>query len=189
MIDVYFYSAIRPHFQKGNKSMFRYLRLLILAMISIVMLVGCGNRAKEEEAKQNQIKQIREKSRELQANIDELRRQLQSTNEQLRQEHAATEKRLTDMLATVDGISTAVTGVASSVNTLDQTQVRTESKRWPWPVTVLLILVIIIVAYLLYKGMTRDSGEEDDLVDEGFVEENDLGTVRYPGEKRGPDVK
>ena len=169
--------------------MSRYLRLLILATMGVVMLVGCGSRAKEEEAKQNQINQIRTKSRELQGNIDDLRRQLQATTEQLRQEHAATEKRLTDMLGMVDNISTAVTGVATSVNTLDQTQAKAEPRRWPWPVTVLLILVIIIVAYLLYKGMTRDSGEEDELVDEGFVEENDLGTVRYPGEKRDPDTK
>jgi hypothetical protein len=178
-----------PHFQKGAQRMSRFLRLLALLTITAAILAACSNRAKEEEAKQNQINQIRAQSREMQAGIDDLRRQLQATAEQLRQEHAATEKRLTDMVTAADNLSTQVTGVATSVNTLDQTQSRADGRRWPWPVTVLLILVIIIVAYLLYKGMTRDGGEEDEMVDEGFVEENDLGTVRYPGEKRGPDAK
>jgi heme/copper-type cytochrome/quinol oxidase subunit 2 len=73
----------------------------------------------------------------------------------------------------------------SSLNALTAAQAPakapSEKPGLSWFVTVLLVLAIVIICYVVFKRMTREEAEDQDLQDEEFMEENDLGTIRYPG--------
>lgn len=51
---------------------------------------------------------------------------------------------------------------------------------WSWFLRILAVLIVIGFFVFFFKRLTREDDAEDDL-DSEFQEENDLGTVRYPG--------
>ena len=51
---------------------------------------------------------------------------------------------------------------------------------------IVLAAVIILLAFLAVRWVTREEDlDDEDLLDDEFLEENELGTVRYPGGSAG----
>jgi TolA-binding protein len=53
-------------------------------------------------------------------------------------------------------------------------------RNWPWPLRVGLALVVAGAVVLLYRRLVREQGSEPAWVEDGHIEENDLGTIHYP---------
>ncbi|HNY26451.1 MAG TPA: hypothetical protein PLA90_08995 [Candidatus Sumerlaeota bacterium] len=53
-------------------------------------------------------------------------------------------------------------------------------RNWPWPLRVGLAFVVAGAVVLLYRRLVREQGSETAWVEDGHIEENEMGTIHYP---------
>jgi hypothetical protein len=165
--------------KKGVYAMFRRMVYLALAGLILLNLFGCGggSETKQPDAKEEARMKAAAQAAELSAEVARVKQELADI--QNKQADA-----LDSLSRRVLTLSEKAAALESSINTLtakpaaEDTGAKGKSH---WFLTSLLVLTIVVICIILFKRMTREGSEDQDLQDEGFLEENDLGTIRYPG--------
>ncbi len=184
------------------------VRLSIAALLSILVLVliGCGN----EEPKEANPTPAEFKTRKAIQTLDSLNSQQAAMNSQISKMETQLQN-LVDMQSKVtQALQETKASLSSTRAQYDQVQVKITELRniygelqeleqidavaqkaakaqndggWPIFIKILIVIAILVVLIVLLKKMTQsEEFDDDDLLDEEFLEENDLGTVRYPSD-------
>jgi membrane protein implicated in regulation of membrane protease activity len=159
----------------------RFAVLVVCVSVIAVAAVGCREKQPKPSAREVQLSALRGKLSEMRASLDTLDQQVaqaKQQQEQLLAHYGETQNAINAMRRQADESQQALEALTRAE--MAETQRRTGG--WPWYLTLLLIVALIVIFYLIFKRITRDeSVEEDEAADEGFVEETDMGTIRYPG--------
>ena len=158
--------------------------MLILSLM-LLLAASCGKEEPQKvDARQAQANNAKAQIADLQNSANALSAQI----DQAKGDVTRINGRLAEMQTALDTIKKKSADLQGSLDTLMKTrQGEAPEGGWPWYVKLFLILVVLVLVFLVYKVVTRDGGEGDEEnSDESFVEENDLGSVRYPGTK--PDT-
>jgi cell division protein FtsB len=161
-----------------------------LLALTLAMAAACGEKnTKETAARQAQMTAVGSKLAELQATTNDLR----AKTDQLKTDQAALIGRLSDLQVSFDLLTKKAGELQAALNafaTSEADQKAAKSHGWPWWVVLILLVAIIALVYLVMKRIMRgEEPEEDDGGDEGFSEESDRGSVRYPGTKPPSEKK
>jgi len=160
--------------------MSRMTILVALAGFTVLSLMGCGEEPAPKQADPQEIirQDVARQAADLSAEVEQVKQEFENTRE--KQALA-----MGDLQTRLLKLSQKTANLQSSLNALTAAQApakaASEKPGWPWFVKVLLVLAIVIICYVVFKRMTREEAEDQDLQDEEFMEENDLGTIRYPG--------
>jgi len=157
-------------------------RIAVLGLILLMAMACKEKQAKQPDAREKRLNEVRLKVNDLQAGVTALETQLGK----IKDDEAQRMRDLTAIDASLEAMKTGVREVQVSLESVAKTEgaEKTGNRGWPWYVTLLLVVAIIVLFYLVFKRVTREEGEEEEEgADEGFVEESDMGTIRYPGSK------
>jgi len=168
----------------------RFIPLTLVAISVALFAIACGAEEDTEKTdpRELQINKVRLsvnalKAREsdLQDKMTALKNQIRVNQENLQQSMAALEASLASVSQERDSIQRALQ-VMDQVDEPAGAQDGGAGKGWPWPIKLLLLAALVVVVFLVIRMVTRDDDlDETDLLDDEFLEENELGTVRYPG--------
>jgi hypothetical protein len=154
--------------------------LVALAGFTVLSLMGCGGEPAPKQPDPQEI--IRQDVARQAANLSADVEQVKQDFENVRENQALA---MGDLQTQLLKLSQKTANLQSSLNALTASQApakaASENTGWHWFFKVLLGLVIVVILYVVFKRMTREEAEDQDLQDEEFMEENDLGTIRYPG--------
>jgi len=160
--------------------MSRMTILVALAGFTVLSLMGCGGEPAPKQPDPQEI--IRQDVARQAANLSADVEQVKQDFENVRENQALA---MGDLQTQLLKLSQKTANLQSSLNALTASQApakaASENTGWHWFFKVLLGLVIVVILYVVFKRMTREEAEDQDLQDEEFMEENDLGTIRYPG--------
>jgi len=161
--------------------MSRMTILVALVGFTVLSLTGCGEEPAPKQADpQETIRQgVARQAADLSAEVEQVKQDF----EKVRENQALA---MGDLQTQLLKLSQKTATLQSSLNALTTAQAPAKAASekttgWPWFFKVLLVLAIVIICYVVFKRMTREEAEDQDLQDEEFMEENDLGTIRYPG--------
>lgn len=168
--------------EEGDSLMRRLLNCSVtLALVAALLLAaGCGKgKAPRVDARQAQINALKAKATDFQTSAEQARAQA----EQVRTELAQLNNRLAALQTSADEMKAKSLDLQQALDGLIRAEQAEVGRRgWPWYVNLFLILGVVVLVFLLYKVLTRDTDEgEEGATDESYVEETDLGSVRYPG--------
>ena len=160
--------------------MSRMTILVALVGFTVLSLMGCGGEPVPKQPDPQEI--IRQDVARQAANLSADVEQVKQDFEKVRENQALA---MGDLQTQLLKLSQKTATLQSSLNALTASQApakaASETKGWSWFFKGLLVLAIVIICYVVFKRMTREEAEDQDLQDEEFMEENDLGTIRYPG--------
>lgn len=160
--------------------MSRMTILVALVGFTVLSLMGCGGEPGPKQLDPQEIirQDVARQATDLSAEVEQVKQDF----ENVREKQALA---MGDLQTRLLKLSQKTANLQSSLNALTAAQAPakapSEKTGWPWFVKVLLVLAIVIICYVVFKRMTREEAEDQDLQDEEFMEENDLGTIRYPG--------
>lgn len=183
-----------------------HLKIAALLSICVLVFTGCGS----EEPKEENPTPAEFKTRKAIETLDSLsnqqavmNNQIQNMEQQLQnlvdmqskvtQTVQESKASLSSMRAQHDQVQVKLTQLRNIYGELlDLEQINGVAKKsekagdddgWPILVKILIVIAILVVLIVLLKKMTQSEDfDDDDLLDEEFLEENDLGTVRYPAD-------
>lgn len=165
----------------------RRAMLVLLGVLSLALLTaGCGSRG--DYQKQKAWKQLQAKSEKQAQNLERQMEQLLMEMARLRQQQDGLNEQVKVVQGLLDKTQQAQRELGKNIYALGEGKALPQQKPaksgdrdgWHWTVKLFLSLAIILIFYILYRRITGND-EEDDQEEDGFVEENDLGTIRYPG--------
>jgi cytochrome c-type biogenesis protein CcmH/NrfF len=154
--------------------------LVALAGFTVLSLMGCGGEPapKQPDPQEMARQDVARQAANLSADVEQVKQDF----ENVRENQALA---MGDLQTQLLKLSQKTANLQSSLNALTASQApakaASENTGWHWFFKVLLGLVIVVILYVVFKRMTREEAEDQDLQDEEFMEENDLGTIRYPG--------
>jgi len=160
--------------------MSRMTILVALAGFTVLSLMGCGGEPapKQPDPQEMARQDVARQAANLSADVEQVKQDF----ENVRENQALA---MGDLQTQLLKLSQKTANLQSSLNALTASQApakaASENTGWHWFFKVLLGLVIVVILYVVFKRMTREEAEDQDLQDEEFMEENDLGTIRYPG--------
>lgn len=155
--------------------------VMVLALV-LAFLCACGH---NEEAKraQEQLKAANKKIADNTVELNKLKAKLDGLKTLDENNESMVQKSLQDIQENLKKVSDSNDEVEASLTHSLTPPPSTDGKSagsWSWPIRIVLILVVVVGLFYFYKRLTREDESEDEL-DTEFQEENDLGTVRYPG--------
>lgn len=171
--------------------MFRSASSVFLTCCVMLLSMACGP---EEQAKQPDPRDA--KLEEIQTRITELERReialsttLVEARSQLRAGQASMEKSLSAIQAGLDSLAGEGGLVQAPLESPKKTEsspaaaaATEDSGGWSWWIKALLVAAIVVIFFAVYNHLIREEDfDEEDFADGEFLEENELGTVRYPG--------
>ncbi|HUT24260.1 MAG TPA: hypothetical protein VM492_07970 [Sumerlaeia bacterium] len=179
--------------------MLRYVPLFTLFLaLGAFLAMSCGETSPEVKIDPRQ-----ERTQRLRANVDRLQEktadlQLQSAamSEQVRTNEVDLSRRLEEMKQSIAAVEREMVEIRALIEESIPAEAKQPPEKkahgWPWFIKLILILALVVGALLLLRRLARDEEEEfdEELLDDEFLEENDLGAIRYPagtgrGEKNG----
>jgi hypothetical protein len=168
----------------------RFSMVAVLCGLLLTVLSSCGEKSSDESKLPGiDAARVRAQVTELRQSSDALRAKIESAKEDSRAEQLRLESRVTEMLTDLDDLNQRIENVDNSVGVLARMEsvvakAPREKRGWPWMVSLLLLVFIVLSVALVVKRMGSDNeGEDDELLGDGFLEENELGSVRYPAEE------
>lgn len=176
--------------------MFRICVVGVLMLLTAVFFIACGS----DEPADSSGSQSKSAGKTGVLNQDHPRSEaeLRASLEEARSRIRASQLELEKSLATVQAALDQLDGGAMVSLSQVQTPVKTDSpvqtdntgeeadEGWSWWSKTFLVILIVGGFFAIYRHLIREEGdEEDDFMDDEFLEENELGTVRYPGSGGG----
>ncbi|MFW6303235.1 MAG: hypothetical protein ACOC2L_01320 [Candidatus Sumerlaeota bacterium] len=189
----------------------RITSIAVLLSLVAFLLAACGEESttseqapagktfnREETIQRiNQLKQIdstiSKQIQEMETQLGELKTLQNEMQKSIEQRQVALEKALAELRLQRVGMSEQIVEIdnslrdAAGMERVSQAaptkSTQAEEEGWPLIVKILIVIAIVVVLIVLLKKMTQsEEFDDDDLLDEEFLEENDLGTVRYPSD-------
>lgn len=159
-----------------------YLLFVIIGLLTVAC--DAGDKDTKVQVQENQVQRLHRQVQRLAAEQAALREKLVIAQGQIASARAqldAAEATIKSLQAGVD--TQDLSPLLRTLPNLARPKVApVEKKGWPLPIKLMIVLAILIIVFLFFQSMTADD-DEDDLFDDSFVEENDLGTVRYPDQE------
>jgi ABC-type transporter Mla subunit MlaD len=156
--------------------------VVVLALV-LAFLCACGHNeeAKAAQHREEQLNTAREQIAKNTKQLHKLQGELKVLSDLAQNNQATLDKTLQDIRENLKKVSDSNDELDASLTPPPAVEKKSAAGAgWSWFVRILLFLVIIAILIFLLKRLTREDDTEDDL-DSEYQEENDLGTVRYPG--------
>ncbi|MBN1867896.1 hypothetical protein JW916_11445 [Candidatus Sumerlaeota bacterium] len=165
----------------------------------LLLVVSCGEEKSTSQGPdplEMQLQKVQQQTADLQTQIAQLKERINGVAAHVAEDKRRLEERIGEMDLLQEHL-VSLTLAAESLDTSRKEFDRAESeakgekekKGWPWVVSLMLVVAVIVII-MLFKHLSRDDEiEEESLGDEDFAEENDLGTIRYPGKRDDPGAK
>jgi uncharacterized protein YlxW (UPF0749 family) len=178
-------------------SRFSALRWGILLLL--VLAASCGEEKKTPpgpDPLELQMQKVRQQKANLQSQTAQLKERINAVSAHVADDQRRLEERIREMDQIQENL-VALTLAAESFDTsrkeLDQTEAvsvrKEQAKGWHWSIYLILVIVIVVIV-ALFRNLSRDDELDDEtLSDESYTEENDLGTIRYPGKSGDSGTK
>jgi len=168
----------------------RFFPLALVAVFLMLFTVACDEQeeAKRPDPRELQIGKVRQSLNDLKAREDDLRAKVTELKNQIRVNQENVQQALVALESSLESVSGKRDSIQRALQMMEHVdepvsaKERETEKGWPWPIKLLLLVALVVVVFLVIRMVTRDDDLEDaDLLDDEFLEENELGTVRYPG--------
>jgi TolA-binding protein len=171
------------------------LFLLVIALLAS----GCEKRtARSPESVSNaQGTASTHSIRKIQTELDALTERENSLRDEVRkltQTIQGTQASLNESLRSIDrdlgAIEQQRKNLEAAVRQADLAQAHNspaKRRNWPWPFRVALALVVAGAMVLLYRRLVLEQGNENAWVEDGHIEENELGSIHYPDRNLDPE--
>jgi len=158
--------------------MFRYLILLTWAAILALGVTNCREsdvQAQKEHGNRQTAREVKSLGLEME--------QASLVMQRIRADQMQMKETLDEMQDRLDHLAERARVLSDNLELTGQAPAAPAKAEkpagWPLPVKLLLVLAIIVILYMIYKRVTREE-EEEDVLDEEYLEENEMGAIRYP---------
>jgi septal ring factor EnvC (AmiA/AmiB activator) len=174
--------------------MSRFIVLRCGALLLFALLImSCGEKEpanKAPDPRELQMQKVRQQAADLRMQTAQLKERINTIASHITEDQRRLEERIREvdqLQENIAALTLTAEGLDTSRRELDETEAavkrEAEKRGWPW-VLYLVVAAALVLSVVLFKHLNRDDETEDDsLGDEGFSEENDMGTIRYPGKQ------
>ncbi len=168
---------------------------LITLLVASLLLGACEKQAPKNESAAESVpapsetpsrpvKKVQAELRELELRENNMRDEVKKLAQMAQSAQASLNESIRSLERDLGEIERQRKSLEAAVKQAEARQghsnVTGEHRGWPWPIRVVLALIVAGAVVLLYRRLVIEQENETAWVEDGHIEENDLGSIHYP---------